>query len=59
MHLAEPHRPAGSLELQGVRHEDADGPARQGADSVGEFRPERLLMAFTTPVSPYSSLMLH
>ena len=43
--------------LKGLEH--AIETHWQGADSVGEFRPERLLMAFTTPSSPYASLMLH
>lgn len=43
--------------LKGLEH--AIETHWQGADAVGEFHPERLLMAFTTPVSPYGSLMLH
>ena len=43
--------------LKGLEH--AIETHWQGADTVGEFRPERLLMAFTTPASPFGSLMLH
>lgn len=43
--------------LKGLEH--AIETHWQGAEAIGEFHPERLLMAFTTPVSPYGSLMLH
>jgi hypothetical protein len=43
--------------LKGLEH--AIETHWQGAELVGEFHPERLLMAFTTQVSPHTSLMLH
>ncbi|OWQ93221.1 hypothetical protein CDN99_01640 [Roseateles aquatilis] len=43
--------------LKGLEH--AIETHWQGVEAVGEFRPERLLMAFTAPTSPHMSLMLH